>query len=109
MVDVVMGDIDGFETWANELLLWASNQRIIVETATGKIVRQDSASPLPPAPNRGSTTSPGSAQKWPSPDTSGTSPPRRKALLGYSVCSTNSRSPQPPTTAPEPEVRTATE
>ncbi len=45
MVDVVMGDIDGFETWANELLLWASNQRVIVETATGKIVRQDSVSP----------------------------------------------------------------
>ena len=45
MVDVVMGEIDGFETWANELLLWASNQRVIVETATGKIVRQDSVSP----------------------------------------------------------------
>ena len=45
MVDVVMGDIDGFETWANELLLWASNQRVIVETATGKIVRKDSVSP----------------------------------------------------------------
>lgn len=45
MVDVVMGDIDGFEAWANELLLWASNQRVIVETATGKIVRQDSVSP----------------------------------------------------------------
>ena len=45
MVDVVMGDIDGFEAWANELLLWASNQRVIVETATGKIVRQDSISP----------------------------------------------------------------
>ena len=45
MVDVVMGDVDGFEAWANELLLWASNQRVIVETATGKIVRQDSISP----------------------------------------------------------------
>ncbi len=45
MVDVVMGDIDGFETWANELLRWASNQRVIVETQTGKIVRQDSVSP----------------------------------------------------------------
>ena len=45
MVDVVMGDVDGFEAWANELLLWASNQRVIVETATGKIVRQDSVSP----------------------------------------------------------------
>ncbi len=45
MVDVVMGDIDGFEAWANELLLWASNQRVIVETATGKIVRRDSVSP----------------------------------------------------------------
>ncbi len=45
MVDVVMGDIDGFEAWANELLLWASNQQVIVETATGKIVRQDSISP----------------------------------------------------------------
>ena len=45
MVDVVMGDVDGFEVWANELLLWASNQRVIVETATGKIVRQDSISP----------------------------------------------------------------
>jgi transcriptional regulator with XRE-family HTH domain len=45
MVDVIMGDIDGFETWANELLLWASNQRVIVETATGKIVQQDSVSP----------------------------------------------------------------
>ena len=45
MVDVVMGDVEGFEAWANELLLWASNQRVIVETATGKIVRQDSISP----------------------------------------------------------------
>ena len=45
MVDVVMGEIDGFETWANELLRWASNQRVIVETATGRIVRQDSVSP----------------------------------------------------------------
>ncbi len=45
MVDVVMGDVDGFEAWANELLLWASNQRVIIETATGKIVRQDSISP----------------------------------------------------------------
>lgn len=45
MVDVVMGSVEGFETWANELLLWASNQRVIVETATGKIVRQDSISP----------------------------------------------------------------
>lgn len=45
MVDVVMGDVNGFEAWANELLLWASNQRVIVETATGKIVRQDSISP----------------------------------------------------------------
>ena len=45
MVDVVMGDVNGFETWANELLLWASNQRVIVVTATGKIVRQDSISP----------------------------------------------------------------
>lgn len=45
MVDVVMGSVDGFEAWANELLLWASNQRVIVDTATGKIVRQDSISP----------------------------------------------------------------
>jgi hypothetical protein len=45
MVDVVMGDVDGFEAWANELLLWASKQRVIVETSTGKIVRQDSVSP----------------------------------------------------------------
>ena len=45
MVDVVMGEIDGFETWATELLRWASNQRVIVETATGRIVRQDSVSP----------------------------------------------------------------
>ena len=45
MVDVVMGSTDGLEHWANELLLWASTQRVIVETATGKIVRQDSISP----------------------------------------------------------------
>ena len=45
MVDVVMGSVDGFEAWANELLLWASNQHVIVDTATGKIVRQDSISP----------------------------------------------------------------
>lgn len=36
MVDVVMGDIEGFEKWANELLLWASNQRVIIEMGTGK-------------------------------------------------------------------------
>ena len=45
MVDVVMGEPDGFEAWANELLLWASTQRVIVEQATGRIVRQDSISP----------------------------------------------------------------
>ena len=45
MVDVVMGEPDGFETWANELLMWASTQRVIIEQATGKIVRQDSISP----------------------------------------------------------------
>ena len=45
MVDVVMGEVDGFEAWANELLLWASTQRVIVEQATGRIVRQDSISP----------------------------------------------------------------
>lgn len=45
MVDVVMGSTDGLEHWANELLLWASTQRVIVENATGKIVRQDSISP----------------------------------------------------------------
>ena len=45
MVDVVMGSTEGLEHWANELLLWASTQRVIVETATGKIVRQDSISP----------------------------------------------------------------
>ena len=45
MVDVVMGSTNGLEHWANELLLWASTQRVIVETATGKIVRQDSISP----------------------------------------------------------------
>ena len=45
MLDVVMGEPDGFEAWANELLLWASTQRVIVEQATGRIVRQDSISP----------------------------------------------------------------
>ncbi len=45
MVDVVMGAVDGFEAWANELLRWASTQRVIVDQATGRIVRQDSISP----------------------------------------------------------------
>lgn len=45
MVDVLMGGIDGFEAWANELLLWASTQRVVIETATGRVVRQESVSP----------------------------------------------------------------
>jgi hypothetical protein len=45
LVDVVMGDPAAFEEWANELLLWASLQRVTIEKETGRIVRQQSFSP----------------------------------------------------------------